>query len=867
MPVSRKHHSFSGRAGVLGLAVMVSGVLWAQSATVTYVYDDAGRLRSADTTDGTHADYQYDPAGNRTGVNLVASAGAGILALTSSTWSVEENVAGGVLVVKVSRLGGATGAASVVCSAASGTAIAATDFTNPAATLSWSAGTSGTKNCSIPITNDVAFEGNETFSVTLTSASGASLGAPSAATVTIIDNETAPTGGAVKFTVSTATVSETVAGGVLALSVSRVDGSYGAASVICSANSGTATAGSDFTNPGATLSWANGDAANKTCSVPILNDSLYEPNETFTVALSGASGTSLGAPSSVAVTLTSDDAQPPAGNLQFTASSASASESATNIILSVSRSGGTYGAASVVCATANGTAQSGSDYTSVNETLTWGDGDAANKSCTIPLVNDSSYELTETFTAALSGATGATLGSPSSATLTINDDDPQPPAGTLQLTQTAWSVAENVAGGTIGVTVSRVGGTFGAASVLCSAASGNATVGVDFTNPSQTLTWTNGEAASKTCTISITNDSTWEGDETFQVNLSGASGAALGTPASATVTITNDDPEPVPGTLSFSPVSYSVLENVGVLHVLVARTGGVDGAVSVTGAAIGGTATGGNDYSYSSYGLTWANGEGGSKPLGVNVVDDAVFESAETIVFQLSGPTGGASIGGSTATVTINDNEPGVVSLNPRNQTVSEGAGSITITVERVLGTYGAVSVAYSTSNGTAVAGSDFTQTSGTLHWADGQSNTQTFVVPIINDSTGETDEAFEIVLSNGTGGVGVGVPGTITITDNDSSLPTTPTGLASNDPPPVTDGGYIVSWNASTGGVSYYELQEGDAFFSSPITFTQSTLSKQFTGKPSGDYYYRVRACNASNQCSAYTAPLYVLVCDGACQ
>lgn len=854
-------------AMAIGMAVAAPLAGLAQTPeTITYQYDDAGRLKSADTSLGAHVDYQYDPAGNRTGVNTALAAASGTLQLTASSWSVAENVAGGALAVTVARAGGTNGTATVQCTASSGAATAGADFTNPGATLTWGSGVGGNQSCVIPISNDSAYEGSESFTVTLSGATVAYLGAPATATVTITDDDPQPPAGSLQFTGATASVAENVAGGTLALTVSRTGGSYGAASVFCSATGGTAVAGVDFTSPAQTLSWSSGDASSKTCTVAIANDASYESDETFTASLSAATGASLGSQSSTLVTITNDDPQPPAGTLQFTASSASATETAASITLTVTRSGGSFGAISASCATTDGTALAGSDYTTVNDLLSWADGETASKPCVVPLINDAAYELAESLTVTLSGAT---LGTPATATVTINDDDPQPPAGTVQLTGTSWSVAENVAGGLVAVTVSRVGGSFGAASVLCSAASVSATVGADFTNPAQTLSWANGDVATKTCNVPIINDAPYEVDESFQVNLSSVSGAALGTPSSATVTITNDDPPPQPGTLSISPTSYSVFENVGTAIVTVGRTGGIDGAVSAFLGTGGGTATAGSDYGATGATLTWNDGVGGTQQLAISIYNDSFADPSETIGLTLSNPMGGATLGTTAGTVTVDDDAAGVVTLSDA-QSVSEGVGSVTFTVNRYSETNGAVSVQYSTVNGTAVAGSDFTSTSGTFSWASGQSQPQTFSIPIINDAVGEINETFEVVLSNATGGVAMVGDRTVTIVDDDSSLPPTPSGPYSNDPIPVTDGNYIVSWSSSGPAAAYYRLQESnDDTFSSATNYiiNAPTTSKQFTGAQSAELNYRVQACTSANQCSAYSGTLYVLICTGACQ
>lgn len=101
---------------------------------------------------------------------------------------------------------------------------------------------------------------------------------------------------------------------------------------------------------------------------------------------------------------------------------------------------------------------------------------------------------------------------------------------------------------------------------------------------------------------------------------------------------------------------------------------------------------------------------------------------------------------------------------------VGEGAGKVVITVRRVGGVAGATSVHYSTANGTAVAGSDYTAKSGRLTWGNGDSTPKTFAVPIVNDSAVEPNETVRLILSAPTGGATLGNPkaATLTIINND---------------------------------------------------------------------------------------------------
>jgi hypothetical protein len=125
---------------------------------------------------------------------------------------------------------------------------------------------------------------------------------------------------------------------------------------------------------------------------------------------------------------------PQSGMVHFISSSYSVSESNGSVTIFVGRSGGSDGAASVNYETSDDTATSGSDYTAVSGTLNWADGDDTDKTISVPLINDSAHEVSETFTVTLTEASGATLGSPSQTMITINDDDQQ--AGIARTTTT-----------------------------------------------------------------------------------------------------------------------------------------------------------------------------------------------------------------------------------------------------------------------------------------------------------------------------------------------------------------------------------------------------------------------------------------------
>ena len=139
---------------------------------------------------------------------------------------------------------------------------------------------------------------------------------------------------------------------------------------------------------------------------------------------------------------------------------------------------------------------------------------------------------------------------------------------------------------------------------------------------------------------------------------------------------------------------------------------------------------------------------------------------------------------------------PGAFRFVSATYTTGEDANA-TITVERVGGSAGLVSVQYATSDGSAVQGSDYNATQGTLNFADGQS-TATFSVSIVNDTADEPDETLSLTLTNPAGGATLGDPTNAVLSIVDDDLPPgptpTPTATATPSPTPATRLGNIAT-------------------------------------------------------------------------
>ena len=110
--------------------------------------------------------------------------------------------------------------------------------------------------------------------------------------------------------------------------------------------------------------------------------------------------------------------------------------------------------------------------------------------------------------------------------------------------------------------------------------------------------------------------------------------------------------------------------------------------------------------------------------------------------------------------------------------TVNEGDGTATLDVTRTGGSFGAITVNFATADGTAAAPGDYTATSGSLSWPDGNTTTQQIAVPIVDDSDIEASENFTVTLTDPVGATFVGTPATVTVTivDNDGAAQPIPT-------------------------------------------------------------------------------------------
>ncbi|HEB50009.1 MAG TPA: hypothetical protein ENI89_05315, partial [Desulfobulbus sp.] len=182
---------------------------------------------------------------------------------------------------------------------------------------------------------------------------------------------------------------------------------------------------------------------------------------------------------------------------------------------------------------------------------------------------------------------------------------------------------------------------------------------------------------------------------------------------------------------------------------------------------VGDTATAGSDYVSTSSGSVPFTGTSGV--ISVPLIDDSNVEGNETFTVTLTGTSDSDVTASASARATITDDDTASLSID--DVTVSEGDGTVQFTVssDRYIESSATVTVDFATQDDTAVAGEDYTATTGNLAISDGDRTT--FTVPILEDSPAivEGDETFNVLLSNTSTNAGIADgTGTATITDND---------------------------------------------------------------------------------------------------
>jgi uncharacterized delta-60 repeat protein len=339
-------------------------------------------------------------------------------------------------------------------------------------------------------------------------------------------------------------------------------------------------------------------------------------------------------------------------------------------------------------------------------------------------------------------------------------------AGAFDFSAPLYSVNENSA--SVLITINRAGGTAGldpdgSTTVTFATVGGTAVDGVNYASLTTNLTFALGEVQ-ETVNLPILNDHVINSNLTVQLTLTPEPGASYGNQSEALVSIVNID-----SSINFSSATYlatkygSTVSN-GFATVTVNRSGATFGTSTVLFNTTGsGTAVPGVDYTaVTNQLINFAPGVA-IQTVQIPVIN-GVSTGDRTVGLALSGVNGSALYSPSNGVLTILDRtlSKGYFMFSSDQYKVYEGGSGAVglytnalITVMRTNGSIGIATVQYSTADGTALVGSKYRATSGTLNFADGELS-KSFFVPVVNTTTLEPTEYLFVKLSNPSGGAGL---------------------------------------------------------------------------------------------------------------
>ena len=683
------------------------------------------------------------------------------------------------------------------------------DFESTSGNLTFAPGVT-TQTVRVSIINDLTVESIETFKLFLSAPVNGTIGQP-AGTATIIDNDNiADSVHPANLTVRDVVVDEAAGTASFVVTLDRaVSDSF---SVTYATANGSALSANDYTAVVGNLSFAPGETA-KTVTVNIINDTIPETDEFFTLNLGTVTGKAAGlvqiADGTGQALIGRNDMAPVAAPV-ISVGNAVASENDGYVEFVVSLNAPGTSQISVYYSTGNETA-SYNDFNSTYGTLIFAPG-VTTQTVRVSIINDSTVEALETFKLNLSTPVNATIGQPSGTALIVDNDAIADSLQPANLSVRDVVVDESAGIASFVVTLDRaVNDSF---SVSYSTVNGSAVGGSDYTTIAGKLSFAPGETV-KTVLVNINDDTSAELEEFFTLNLGVVSGKGAGI-----VQIADGIGQAMIGRSDLTPtaapvisVSNSVVgEGDGYVEFVVSLNAPGNSPVTVHYSTGSETASY-NDFESTSGNLTFAPGVT-TQTVRVSIINDLTVESLETFKLFLSAPVNG-TIGQPAGTATIIDNDGIADSVNPANVSlqdliINENAGTASFAITLSKATSSSFSFSYATVDGTATAGADYLATSGKLSFAPGET-VKYITVSLINDPWVESNETFRLELSALSGAAANTVvfgkaSATATITSDDVAAPNATYSLTSSTPT-VSEGNSVTFNLASTGVPSGSQL------------------------------------------------------------
>ena len=622
----------------------------------------------------------------------------------------------------------------------------------------------------VTLIDDSLAEGDEVVRLALAITSAYSLGATSAAIVTIADDEPVVTIAATDASASEAGLDPGI------FTVTRTGPTTNVLAVDYTVNDyygywgygAKATAGSDYVALSGSVTIPAGQAS-ATIVVTLIDDSLAEGDEVVRLALAITSAYSLGATSAAIVTIADDEPV-----VTIAATDASASEAGLDPgIFTVTRTGSTTNALSITYSI-SGNAIADGDYNGLTGTVTIPAGSAA-ADITVTPREDILAEVGEVVAVTLMGGSGYTLGTATMAVVNLADNE-----SSVTVQATDPSAAEQ--GADHGVfTISRAGGTPDVAIIVHYLVAGTAAPGADYTGvPLEKMGSVTIPVGQSSIIVDITpvDDVEGEPDEAIQLTLYRNTTYRIESPSGATVVLADNDP--VVTVTAFQASISESSSNTGQFDVL--RTGNTSAAITVSYVASG-SATSDVDYAVLSGSVTIPAGAA-SASICVTPIDDRTVESEEMVTVTLqAGPYLIGTAGSATTALTDDDFDALVTVEATDAQASEEGEDPGAFLITRRGNTSAELQVSYRLSS-LATPSVDYDAFPATITIPAGQS-TATLAVEPIDDSVGESVESIQLSLvAGGSYSVGTAASAVVSIVDNEPVVTieaTAPTASESN--------------------------------------------------------------------------------------
>jgi hypothetical protein len=637
----------------------------------------------------------------------------------------------------LARSGGDLNAELSVGFEPSGTATDGSDYV-ASGSPSFPAGQSSATVTVTPLADNLV-ESAETVTFTIVASTGFVSSGPISATVTIADDPPV-----VNVTATDSDASE-AGPDPGRFSFTRAGGNLAAALDVAFTRGGTASP-SDYADVGSGVTLP---ANQTTASVTItpLADALVEGVETVVLTVAPGDSVVVGTPGSATVTIADD----PLPVVSVVATDAAATEAGDTGTFTISRSGNLTLPLDVGFTLA-GTATNGVDYVTLPATATLPAG-ADSVTLTVAPIDDADIESSEGVQLQLSPRPEYIVGTPSSAIVSISDDD------TLVSVVASDPVAAENGPDTGTFTLSRLGPAAEPLTVSY-AVSGTAAAGLDYVALPGRATFPAG-APEATVTIEPLDDALLEGPETAVLTLGPGDGYKVGALGAATVTI-QDDERPAVGIVVSDGAAGEAGPDVGSFSI--SRTGPTTGTLTVFYDAVG-AATQGVDYEALAGSVTIPAGSASAEVV-ITPIDDSLVEGAEGVLLTLSADPAYVVVTPGLAALSIADDDLGAVTIVASDPDASEaGLDPATFTLSRTGDTSAALLVSLSKA-GTATNGSDYTGLGGTAFVATipaGASSTTLTLTPLA-DNLVEGDETAVVTVDPSLAYV-VGSPSSATAT------------------------------------------------------------------------------------------------------